>query len=103
MFAIYDKKTNKIMSKFSGEEKNIENVYNLEKFGYVSTVGIELDGNPNEYRIINGNIKRRDVNEIIAEIEDRNPLLKQIKLLQQENALLYSAIAELSILIGGKS
>ena len=103
MFVIYDKKTNKIISKFSGEEKKIDNVYNLEKFGYISTSGIEFDGNLNEYIIINGNIKRRDINEIISEIEDRNPLLKQIKLLQQENALLYSAIAELSILIGGKS
>lgn len=41
--------------------------------------------------------------EEIEEIEARNPITRKIKSLEQENALLYSAIAELSILLGGGS
>lgn len=88
MFAIYDKSSNRFVCRYYGEEANIKDSYDQYKFGYVLATEAEFSGDPKEYEFINGKPKRRNIDEILAEIESTNPLLKELNRLKQENSLL---------------
>lgn len=98
LYAIYSKSNNSVTDRFRGKEEDIATWRDLEKFGYVLISDEEFSGDPREYVVDNGKIVRRNITEIIAEIEEKNPMLIKTMELKQENSLLYLALAEMSIL-----
>lgn len=80
MYAIYNKLSGRVISRFDGQENQIGSVYDLNLFDYIATNDQELNGDPNEYIVEKGLILRRDINEIINEIEEKNPISKQINM-----------------------
>lgn len=87
MYAIYNKSNNKVINRFYGDENKIGEIYDMNIFGYIPTTEQEFNGDPTEYIVDVENIKvvRRNIDEIIAEIENKNPMIKKVNDLQVEN------------------
>lgn len=102
MLLVYEKLTGQIQAKFSNDQR-IENIYKnnssaLERLGgfYVDDKDVPK-GNINHYKIINNKIFEINTGEIKNK-DVKSHFQIKIEQLQTENALLYSTLAEMSII-----
>ena len=102
MLLVYEKLTGQIQAKFSNDQR-IENIYKnnssaLERLGgfYVDDKDVPK-GNINYYKIINNKIFEINTGEIKNK-DVKSHFQIKIEQLQTENALLYSTLAEMSII-----
>ena len=101
MLVVFDKNTFHIKATFSDDQK-IEVIYRNSLQVLSKLDGIYMDdaivpkNDIANYKLISGEIIKIPVEEMPQPIE--NPLMKQVSTLQMENAFLYLALAEMSIL-----
>jgi len=106
LLLVYEKLTGRFQAKFSGDHQTVEGIYQNNPNALERLAGVYVS----DQEVPAGDIRRFKWDGVgIAELteaeleEPKNPLIKKLEQLEQENALLYSAIAELSILLGGGS
>jgi len=102
LLLIYEKSTGQIQAKFSSNQR-IENIYQNNKTTLERLGGFYVDdekvpkGNINNYKLINNIIIKMTDDEIKSK-GVKNRFQIKIEKLEQENASLYSALAEMSII-----
>lgn len=105
MFLLYKKEGGYIVGKlpFVDNPKNIIRGRKVNDIDYIEIVDSDMpQGDIKNYKVIDGLIVEMSKKDKDDWDKIKNPSLKIIKL-EQEIELLYSAIAELSMLIGGFS
>jgi len=104
MLIIVEKSNNHIVGYFSSDQK-IEDIYRNNQSALDRLSGVYADdalvpsGNIRDYKFVKGTFIKIP-HEEKNKIQNISPIQQQIANLKKENALLYSAIAELSLLLG---